>query len=57
MKCEDKTIVVADRSKFSRMLFTEVIPLEEVDHIITDSALPEALADKIVAKGIELTIV
>ena len=57
MQTAQKTIVLADSSKFGRRGFSKISDMEEVDHIITDSKIPAATARRIEEMGIELTIV
>ena len=56
MQTAQKTIVLADSSKFGRRGFSKIGDMEEVDHIITDSRIPAATAKRIEEMGIELTI-
>lgn len=56
MQTAQKTIVLADSSKFGRRGFSKIGDMEEVDHIITDSRIPDATAKRIEEMGIELTI-
>ena len=52
-----KTIVLADSSKFGRRGFSKIADTKDVDHIITDSHLSPSTAHAIDEMGIELTIV
>ena len=52
-----KTIVLADSSKFGRRGFSKICDMEDVDHIITDSKISKATANRIEELGIDLTIV
>ncbi len=56
MKAAQKTIVLADSSKFGRRGFSKISNMEEVDHIITDSNVSPYVAKRIEEMGIELTI-
>ena len=56
MQTAQKTIVLADSSKFGRRGFSKISDMEEVDHIITDSHISPATAKRIEEMGIELTI-
>lgn len=56
MQAAQKTIVLADSSKFGRRGFAKISGLEEVDIIITDSKIPQYMARKIEEMGIELII-
>lgn len=51
-----KTIVLADSSKFGRRGFSKICDMEEVDQIITDSHVSPSIIKKIEEMGIELTI-
>lgn len=57
IKASMKTIVLADSSKFGRRGFSKICDIDAVDHIITDSGLPEKIAEQIRESGIRLTIV
>ena len=56
MKASQKTIVLADSSKFGRRGFSKISNMEDVDHIITDSSVSPSIVKKIEELGIELTI-
>ena len=56
MKTAQKTIILADSSKFGRRGFSKISDMEDIDHIITDSKISEATAKRIEELGIELTI-
>lgn len=56
MRAAQKTIVVADSSKFGRRGFAKIADLEEVDLLITDSNIPEAAKTKLEERGIEVVI-
>ncbi len=57
MHTAQKTIVLADSTKFGRRGFSKIADLEEVDRIITDSRISHAIAKRIEEMGISLTIV
>lgn len=57
MQAAQKTIVLADSSKFGRRGFSKISNIEEVDQIITDNKISEETARRIEEMGIELTIV
>ena len=57
MQTAQKTIVLADSSKFGRRGFSKIADMEEIDHIITDSHVQPTIAKRIEEMGIELTIV
>ena len=56
MQTAQKTIVLADSSKFGRRGFSKIADMEDIDHIITDSKFPPSTALRIEEMGIELTI-
>ncbi|MCM1348610.1 MAG: DeoR/GlpR family DNA-binding transcription regulator [Firmicutes bacterium] len=57
MRTAQKTIVLADSSKFRRRGFSKIANITEVDTIITDSHIPAPIAQSIEDLGIELKIV
>ncbi len=57
IEAAQKTIVLADSSKFGRRGFSKIADMEEVNHIITDSHISPLIAAQIEDMGIELTIV
>ena len=57
IQSSQKTIVLADSSKFGRRGFSKITDMEEVDHIITDSNINPIVASRIEDMGIKLTIV
>ena len=56
MQTAQKTIVLADSSKFGRRGFSKIDDMEDVDHIITDSRIPPSTALRLEEMGIEVTI-
>jgi len=52
-----ETIVVADHSKFGKAAFAHIANLNEIDKIITDSALEQEYISQIKDKGIEVIVV
>ena len=56
MQTAQKTIVLADSSKFGRRGFSKIADMEDVDHIITDSCIPPSTALRLEEMGIEVTI-
>ena len=56
MQTAQKTIVLADSSKFGRKGFSKIADMEDVDHIITDSRIPPSTALRLEEMGIEVTI-
>lgn len=57
MRTAQKTIVLADSSKFRRRGFSKIANITEVDTIITDSKIPTTIAQTIEEMGIDLKIV
>ena len=57
MATAQKTIVLADSSKFRRRGFSKIADLDEIDMIITDSNIPDKMAYAIEDRGVELHIV
>ncbi len=53
----DRTILLADSSKYGRTGFARVLGLEEIAVVLTDDALPPGAADEIREAGVELQIV
>lgn len=56
MQTAQKTIVLADSSKFGRQGFSKIADMEDIDQIITDSKIPPTTAKRIEEMGIILTI-
>lgn len=56
MQTAQKTIVLADSSKFGRRGFSKIADMEDVDHIIADSRIPPSTALRLEEMGIEVTI-
>lgn len=54
MGCAQKTIVLADSSKFGRRGFAKISNLSDVDMIITDDKVSQKTVDKMEELGIEL---
>ncbi|MDD3723171.1 MAG: DeoR/GlpR family DNA-binding transcription regulator [Lutibacter sp.] len=52
-----KIIVLADSSKFGRRGFSRICGIEDVDQIITDSGIDEKTKKRLMASGIDVTIV
>jgi DeoR family fructose operon transcriptional repressor len=51
-----KVIVVADHSKFGKVTFSQIAPLNVVHTVISDKLLPETTAQRIRELGIELIL-
>lgn len=56
MHAAQKTIVLADSSKFGRRGFAKISNIEDVDMIITDSHVPESICEQVEELGIDLVI-
>lgn len=56
MHAAQKTIVLADSSKFGRRGFAKISNIEDVDMIITDSHVPESICEQVEELGINLVI-
>lgn len=52
-----KTIVLADSSKFGKRGFGRICGLEDIEHVITDSNVSEHIVETLKGMGIEVTIV
>ncbi|PRY86573.1 DeoR/GlpR family DNA-binding transcription regulator [Mongoliibacter ruber] len=57
IKGVQKTIVLADSSKFGKKGFGKICNLEDIDIIITDQGIPELYREKMEGMGIEVRIV
>ena len=57
MQTAQKTIVLADSSKFGRRGFGKICSLDCIDVIITDSGISQSMAQAIEEMGIELIVV
>jgi DeoR family transcriptional regulator, galactitol utilization operon repressor len=54
--CADQTLLLADSSKYGKTGFVNVLPLSEVDAVITDTGLGEAAAGELAEASIKLTL-
>ena len=57
MQTAQKTIVLADSSKFGRRGFSKISRLEDIDVIITDSDIAPSTAKRVEELGIDLIVV
>lgn len=57
MQAAQKTIVLADSTKFGRRGFSKICDLEDVDEIITDSNAQPRFIEELRERGIEVTVV
>jgi DeoR family galactitol utilization operon repressor len=53
----DRTVLLADSSKYGRVGFARVLDLREIDVIITDDGLPQDAREEIAETGVELILV
>ena len=56
MRTAQKTIVLADSSKFGRRGFSKIADMDEIDLIITDTNVQPTVAKRIEEMGIDLII-
>ena len=56
MHTAQKTIVLADSTKFRRRGFSKIANMEEIDLVITDANIPDKIVQRIEELGIELVI-
>jgi DeoR family transcriptional regulator of aga operon len=52
-----KTIVLADSTKFGKRGFGKICGLEDVDHIITDKGVSQQIVNHLEGLGVTVTIV
>lgn len=57
MRTAQKSIVLADSSKFRRRGFSKIANIEDIDIIITDAGIPDSIARRIEEMGVELIVV
>ena len=57
MATAQKTIILADSSKFGRRGFSKISDMEDIDQIITDSKVSSTVVKRLEEMGIDLTIV
>jgi DeoR/GlpR family transcriptional regulator of sugar metabolism len=57
LRAAKETVVVADASKFSRVSFAVIAPINVASRIITDDSVDAAILKELDARGIEITIV
>ncbi|MBV8256096.1 MAG: DeoR/GlpR transcriptional regulator [Chitinophaga sp.] len=57
MATAQKTIVLADSSKFGKRGFGRICGMEEVDEIITDKGIPEHVVKQLEDAGVKVTLV
>lgn len=52
-----KTIVLADSSKFGKRGFGKICRIEDIEQIITDSGISDHMVETLKRMGIEVTVV
>jgi len=57
IKAAQKTIVLADSTKFGKRGFGKICSLEDIEQVITDDGLSLHTKEKLISMGIEVTIV
>jgi DeoR family transcriptional regulator of aga operon len=57
VKAATTVVVVCDSTKFNRRSLSKIVDASSIQHVITDSKLPEATADAIRDLNIKLTLV
>lgn len=57
IKASQKTIVLADSTKFGRRGFSKICDIEDVDQIITDSGISPHMLEQLRERGIEVSVV
>ncbi len=57
IKAVQKTVVLADSSKFGKKGFGKICNLEDIDMVITDAGIPDIYRERLEEMGIELIIV
>ncbi len=57
MACAERTLVVADHSKFGRSGFVQVCPVEDIDVLITDLPPPAPFSTRLQGAGVEVVVI
>ena len=57
MAVSQKTIILADSTKFGKRGFGKICKLEEIDHIITDRGISQHIVETLEGMGILMTII
>ncbi|GLB50189.1 DeoR/GlpR family DNA-binding transcription regulator [Neptunitalea lumnitzerae] len=57
IEAAERTIVLADSSKFGKKSFGRICSLDDIDEIITDSGINKALIPRLEERGVVVTIV
>jgi DeoR family transcriptional regulator of aga operon len=57
IKASQKTIVLADSTKFGKRGFGKICGLEDISQVITDGGISEHMVNTLKGMGIEVTIV
>jgi DeoR family transcriptional regulator of aga operon len=51
-----RIIVVADSTKIERSTFARICPLDRIDVLVTDQAVPASFAADLASAGVELVV-
>jgi DeoR/GlpR family transcriptional regulator of sugar metabolism len=54
--CAEQTILLLDSSKFGVRSLAPIIPLQEIDALVTDICAPQAMLDELAASGMQIYI-
>ncbi|MNE79672.1 Glucitol operon repressor [compost metagenome] len=57
IESSQKVIVLADSTKFGKRGFGKICGIEAVDHIITDSGIPDQVKKGLEGHGIKVSII
>jgi DeoR family transcriptional regulator of aga operon len=57
MRVSQRTIVLADSSKFGRRGFSKICDTDSIDHIVTDDKIPPKTLENLTERGIEVSTV
>ncbi|MEM9828148.1 MAG: DeoR/GlpR family DNA-binding transcription regulator [Planctomycetota bacterium] len=56
LRCSDRSIVVADHSKFGKGSLSRICGLSEIDAVITDTGLPDAWKDRLARHDVDVVL-
>lgn len=56
MQAADHTVICADSSKFGRSSLSRLCKLSDVEHVVSDSSLPESWQTALTQAGVKLTL-
>ena len=57
MNTAQKTVLLADSSKFGKRGFSKICDIDKIDEIITDDKIPQMYLEDLQELGIEVTVV